>query len=90
MYPMEFDPFDYDQLILDDDPPEIPVDKTRDEDMHLERTQPMLLGQPENINPMVDSSVDTKHHSLRKIKFDDIPQAEESKEQITVPAIYQN
>ena len=74
-YPSEFDPFDYDQLMLDEDPIEIPIDKTRDE--LLERTQPMLLGQPE-INPMVDSSVDTKHQSLRKIKIDD--SQEESKE----------
>jgi hypothetical protein len=48
----------------------------------------MLLGQPE-INPIVDSSVDTKHQSLRKIKIND-SQEEESKEQPTVPVIYQN
>ena len=84
-YPSEFDPFDYDQLMLDEDPIEIPIDKTRDE--LLERTQPMLLGQPE-INPMVDSSVDTKHQSLRKIKIDD--SQEESKEQPTVPVVYHN
>jgi hypothetical protein len=49
-----------------------------------------MFGHVENINPIIESSVDTKHYSLRKIKQEDIPGVEESKEQPTVPVIYNN
>jgi hypothetical protein len=55
-YPNEFDPYDYE--IPEEEVPD-QVDKTRDEDGQLERTQPMILAKPE-VNPLLEASAETR------------------------------